>query len=1424
MTQSNKHTFNCSIGIDMGAKYTGVFYSLFDPAQGPDRTHSKAMTLVLPEPGPKYSLEARTNVRHRLRAKKRFVLVRRLALLIVKSQLTKQNIKLTEESWSNSIEAISSLLKRRGYTRPNADGEDLSPLSKVRSDVFASHPALRKYFTSKGSLAEQWEIFSSDIHRVEKFLKDTDIPDGKKFVEYSITENLIDRSEKKVYLSAFSNLKANAEVLLSLRPLGHKPRTEYFKEIKNDIQKDSRLDDISRLFGSVDRFACLLGHLSNLQLRALRWYFNDSKMLTGAYWDEKRFQKTLVRALKFFHPTKDQNKKLLDLISKLEESKDIIESLCSLDANLTIPPYEDQNNRRPPLDQTLYLSPVKLQKNYGDAWKAWATCLIKKCPLLKPTDDILLRSKDRKSRILANGNQPLPDRIYALSYALQRAFDRTKLLDPFAIRSVIHGGTSQRVIEARTKLQNCIGEHNVQPFLDCAKRYFEEVANAKVGLWFDDPNGLLERSDLHPPMKSKILPILIANVLQIQENIGEKFIESIWHKTIKGRETVASRCARIETIRKNIGSNFNLQYNKSLYKKENKIKIDQQDNELLKIRALVQDTADFIAKELGLTDEQKNRISNPFSLSQLYTLIETEINGFSSTTLAAHLENAWRMTSQPVVVDDKTIHAAQCTRLPAESVRPFDGLIRRLIDRQSWEIAERVSSDISNQTLNKNTTINISLFVEENKFNFSASIAEIKNNKKSKEFITEIKKTNQQWENKYERIKQASGKYCPYDGAELNSVGEIDHILPRSLFRGSKGIIFNSEANLIYVTPSANQQKKNTIYRLSNKNQINDKYLLDIFHTTDRQAIANHIDVVVKELIAKGSLKYFDSLNKDEQNCVRNALFLDDDAPARIAVLDALNTQREARVNGTQNWMIKNLANKIRSKLDKWCQNNGYHLHFTAATTDVFSAHTLRKSLGEKYPEFNKPEIQPIASHSIDALCSLSVGSAEIYQGKGPIDFDDPKTVYGIYPQTCDIIRLTPKPQEEKINLAGISIFKDGIYAENFLPIFTLNNKIYIGYENFNKEDQSIGAIQVTGKNPEHLLTLLSPFLDKPINDLSKHTTYKINKNNAFRLFTKSSLQNITTVEQRQVKLLNSLRFNTTRKNIQSIFFSSNGKLKNQNEILNLKKFQLKISTTGEKSFNIKGLITIPLINEWLRIINSPEIAPLLGKECSDEEFMKRIAKIWKRPINRDIDHVPTHRVFSLPLLDKPSGGFRICRTSFSGTPLYQVHAINARKIKGFSSSDRKINWSNPILFPYLNTENVISCEPTENYRTTNEIPSMFQWRKILEKDNLTVYLAPGTQDRRYVRIQTSFVQVKKWFHQCFDNYNLISPLQLPGAFRIKNEEAYIEAVGKDLINEIGVPRGDICLERIMENQRVQFSYTVKSSSNSMNNRYNQPL
>lgn len=1167
---------SCIIGIDMGAKCTGVFSSVFDEGELPNSSNCRAMTLVMPQDSDKdlkYSQTARTMVRHRLRGKKRYSMVRRLAFLIVEDQLKRSGCVLADEELRRSLEALNGLLRRRGYSRPNAEDEDLTPLEAVRADVFAAHPVLGHYFSPARPLLDQWEEHTADVDNAAEFLADDALPTPDDFADFAESEGLIDKDDKKAYKTALKKLLDNASSLANLRRLGHKPRAEYFKAVREDLARDSRLEKIVEVFGGVDRFARLIGHLSNLQLRAERWYFNAPELMKSPGWEPDRFRKTLVRAFKFWHPDKDRNKAHLELIARIEASKDVIDTLCTLDPELTIPPYEDQNNRRPPVDQTLFLSPAKLSSRYSDLWRAWAIQLAAADPSLRPSADILNRATDRKSRVAVDGRPQQPLLAYEFSYVLQRAFDRSKALDPYALRALAAGSTSNRLTSARAALETCLGRHHVETFLDCARRYYDEVEDAKVGLWFDNPEGLLERSDLHPPMKRKILPLLVANILQCEEKDGLEFLADVWRRKIKGRETPASRCARIETSRKNLGGGFNIAYRTAIFKEEKKLKLTTEEKKLLKLRDLVEETADFIAGALGLDEAKKSRFANPYSLAQLYTLIETEVSGFSATTLAAHLENAWRMTSVSLKNGDKVVTSAQCSRLPAETARPFDGFIRRIVDRQAWEIAKRTADDIRRQAAFDHGLVDVSLFVEENRFEFSASVADLKKNAQARKKANDMmQKADGRWADKTERIKAASRGLCPYCGGPLTAGGEIDHILPRSLFRDARGVVFNAEPNLIYVMAQCNQRKKDSRYHLSD---LNAKYLNVLFGSSNTADAAAEIEQVVSRLQSQNRLKFFDLLNEHEQDCVRHALFLDDGSEARRAVLDLLETQRKARVNGTQLWMIKSLAAKIRIELSDWCRKTGNRLNFHAAATDVSSAKLLRSQLAAHDAELAKPDVQPVSSHTIDALCAFVVGAAEEGGAAERAFYDDIESVHGLRPTSCEVVRLQPKGLEEKTNFDGVAIFKEGIYAEEFLPIFTLRGKIYVGYET---RSTAQSAIEVGGKKPAELLELLCPFFGKPVGDPAAHNIYRIQRKPAFEFLAKAALQPLTELEKRQAAVLDELRFFTTRKNLSKFLLTPNGKaLKKRDEVLAAKLFRVAVALSGEKAFKLKGELTLPL-------------------------------------------------------------------------------------------------------------------------------------------------------------------------------------------------------------------------------------------------------
>ena len=240
---------------------------------------------------------------------------------------------------------------------------------------------------------------------------------------------------------------------------------------------------------------------------------------------------------------------------------------------------------------------------------------------------------------------------------------------------------------------------------------------------------------------------------------------------------------------------------------------------------------------------------------------------------------------------------------------------------------------------------------------------------------------------------------------------------------------------------------------------------------------------------------------------------------------------------------------------------------------------------------------------------------------------------------------------------------------------------------------------------------------------------------------------------------------------------------------------------------------------DWLRICDSPELVDAFGKPCSADELTSKLARIWKRPVMRDLAHAPVRREFSLPAIDNPSGGFRIRRTNLFGNELYQVHAINAKKYCGFASAGSNVDWSKGILFNELQHENLTECGG--RFITSADVTPMSEWRKVVAEDNLSIWIAPGTEGRRYVRVETTFIQASHWFEQSVENWAITSPLSLPASFKVDKPAEFQKAVGTELSELLGQPRDKIFIESIVNTKRIRFWYTVKNSNKKMNESYN---
>ena len=211
LEEKTNHLQAC-VAIDLGARYTGTFSILHKSSRLPSKDDCRAATYVLPEDGGKmtYSQRNRTAVRHRIRGKKRFALARRMAMLIIREKLAAKSVTLTSSETRRLAEAVSSLLRRRGYNRLETETDnDLTVLENIEPEVFSEHEILGKYFYAGTDLAIQWETLSQDLSKISSLLAERlSEKDFKKYLTGLIPD---DKNKIKHIISVFKMLIDEAE-------------------------------------------------------------------------------------------------------------------------------------------------------------------------------------------------------------------------------------------------------------------------------------------------------------------------------------------------------------------------------------------------------------------------------------------------------------------------------------------------------------------------------------------------------------------------------------------------------------------------------------------------------------------------------------------------------------------------------------------------------------------------------------------------------------------------------------------------------------------------------------------------------------------------------------------------------------------------------------------------------------------------------------------------------------------------------------------------------------------------------------------------------------------------------------------------------------------------------------------------------------
>ena len=271
----------------------------------------------------------------------------------------------------------------------------------------------------------------------------------------------------------------------------------------------------------------------------------------------------------------------------------------------------------------------------------------------------------------------------------------------------------------------------------------------------------------HKPRQKKhqwkidLAAVLGVNVNTLKIKIGKQEPED-YFKEITG---FTSNCEKAANAQKEHRGELKTKiYQELLNKPKGKLaKLANKCNEL-KIKLIKADIDGLLADKQSQENDQK--ISLVFKFAQINNIVFKERSGFSKTCPVCSTDNGFRMQE-----DGKGI--AKASRLPALSIRLIDGLVMRICDAVSRQVANTCWDSIKDDLDNGNK-VNIPLIFEQNRFEFEPSLAEIK-----KKQVKDLKDDrDSEFDKKEKRLKGSAQGVCAYKGTSLGN-GEIDHIIPK---------------------------------------------------------------------------------------------------------------------------------------------------------------------------------------------------------------------------------------------------------------------------------------------------------------------------------------------------------------------------------------------------------------------------------------------------------------------------------------------------------------------------------------------------------------------------------------------------------------------------------------------------------------------
>lgn len=1404
------------IAIDMGAKYSGLFLAHYgDLDTLKNEPHRKIGAVLNVDQNFTWSQEARTARRHQTRGYKRRKMAKRLFWLIwVEGYgLPKPGDQLGRELtiW------LSGLLNRRGFTYLTDEVDE--EILKMADPRLISHLSGGLFSADTGVLDQMLELPANPeaLNRlVDQEFTGLGKKDRKKFVKERLAE--IDETDPDLVADTQEQFQQICDGILALKKSlkdGHRPRSDYFENIQADLKaRSAELKKVLSTGGlSVAGLANTIANISNLQLRVLRKYFNDPTMKSGDTWQPDKLRQLVRKWLRGWHTKADtpESENRREALATLKNSSDILQFFREFDPQKTIPPYEDQNNRRPPRCQNVFLDTLKLDKEFP-GWDQ----LAEKFLSLKenqngelPIESDIELPNSLANRVRRRKRKAKQERV---ARQLQRLLERNKLVDPFHVRdvartcnqagvdprkkglkSVLENPTNRETewLEAERDLGREMGSALAKELLALACRFFQETDAARKGLWYTEmPGSILRECGDKPRQKKNQAHLLVNHILGtnfqgVEQADFTRFRKNWRGLKVHGNTRLGGFAKKIETVRKSLGNGFKHEYDllSSLLRKQPKLKAGEIDKDQKEIKSIIEKldlAVDALGDYLEHTPAQRERYRNPFSLAQLHNILEGDVQGFTKTCQACTVENNWRGEMMEVKLS-RSIRGvrqepegklvARAVRLSANSGRPFDGQLARLMDRLAYETARLKARQISKLgDVGKNTQLRIPIIIESNDFQFEEGLADIKNNKTKKDNAK--KKGDRFYDrlaSKSERIRAASQNICPYSGKAIGDRGEVDHIIPRSFSRKLSGTVFNSEANLIYCSATGNQQKGNRWFSL---HDLSPKYLKKVYGTDNAAEIQGIIASTLEELEKEGRRRLiYPALTLNQQRDLRHALFCAEDK-IRFQAMDLLNTGYKARVNGTQAFFVKELQRKLTGELKKVGVTQVPV--FEVAKVSGEDTQKCRDEIVKKYPVLEKNrEAQPLGSHVVDAFAAfwqqaMLPEGTYLYSAEDPAaeEFDQYKNMAFYLPAGFVNQEVLARPKFRKDKIWEKSIFKDTIYGERFLPVIVDKGRVFVGFSR-KKIKKAINAVEIPGPAGEYFYETLRPLLrykkTEPAPEWAEakekaNTYFTVERQAAVALLHRAAKEKLPEEERELARLLGQLYYTIVKAEVAGQIHKPDGKFNSEKDIMKPENFRVKFEfkPPGKLGKKIDGHVLLPAREKWQEImgyLKSWGVWKDSKMKFGDipradwERMLKEVFDHWEN--RQDRKHFAVRKVFSLPMVANPSGGFRVKRKAgdFSGQSVYQLVAVEGFASQGFAKEGNQVDFKREVALetlkksPHLSPKGeLVESEqpgsvPTAMYDDWRsvEVPAEYQSQGVQ-----AVWMAPGSKDRQDIICQMS--------------------------------------------------------------------------------------